>query len=155
EVVEAMAIARQDPDLANWFAQHQKFQLAMRAKFREIPAPERFKVALRARNNVIQPVVFWQRPLWMAAAAIFIALLGLSVFGLRPSLPDRFANYRESMVSYAVRSYGMDITTNDSTELRRFIASRGAPADYALTAGLNGLPLQGGGHLRWRGNPVS
>jgi len=155
EVIEAMSVARQDPDLAKWFSQHQKFQLAMRAKFREIPAPERFKVSLRARNKIVQPVVFWQHPTWMAAAAIFIALLSLSVVWLRPSLPDRFSNYRENMVSSVQREYVMDIATNDPAVLRQFIANRGAPANYSLTAGLNGLPLQGGGLLRWRGNPVS
>ena len=59
------------------------------------------------------------------------------------------------MVSAAVRVYGMDLTTNDMTQLRQFIAQRGAPADYELTKGLEKLPLLGGGLLRWRGNPVS
>ena len=154
EIAEAIQVARQDPELAKWFAQHQAFQLAMRARFREIPVPERLKVALTARQNIIHPV-FWQRPVWLAAAAIFVALLGLSVFWLTPSVPDRFTHYRETMVSYAVRQYGMDIATKDPTELRNFIASKGAPANYSLTAGLKNTPLKGGGILRWRGNPVS
>jgi uncharacterized membrane protein YbaN (DUF454 family) len=155
EIAEAIGVARRDPELAKWFAQHQAFQLAMRAKFREIPVPERLKVALTARQKIVHPVVFWQRPVWLAAAAIFIALLGLSVFWLTPSVPDRFTHYRETVVSYAVRQYGMDIATKDPTELRNFIASKGAPADYSLTTGLGNAPLKGGGLLRWRGNPVS
>src|SRR5580765_8356591 len=101
-----MKVARQDPELANWFAQHQAFQLTMRAKFREIPVPERLKVALTARQNIIHPVVFWQRPVWLAAAAIFIVLLGLAVFLTTSFVPDRFTNYRETMASYAIRQYG-------------------------------------------------
>lgn len=161
EVIEAMKVARQDPELAKWFAQHQAFQLAMRAKFREISTPERSKVALSARlalsapQKIIRPVAFWQSPVWLAAAAIFIALFGLAVVWLRPSVPDRFTHYRESMVSAAVRMYGMDVVTKDPTELRNYIAKEGAPADYTLTPGLASLKLQGGGRLRWRGNPVS
>ena len=155
EVAEAIQYARQDPELSKWFAQHQAFQVAMRAKFREIPAPERLKAALKASHKIVRPVVFWQRPLWLAAAAIFMALLGLSLFWLRPSVPDRFNHYRETMASYVERSYGMDITTKDPNQLRNFIATNGAPADYSLTQGLSNLPLKGGGLLRWRGNPVS
>jgi len=154
EITEAIQVTRQDPELAKWFAQHQAFQLSMRAKFREIPVPERLKVSIKARHKIVYPAVFWQRPVWLAAAAIFIALLGLSGFWLRPSVPDRFTHYRETVVSYAVRQYGMDIATPDPTQLRSFIATNGAPADYSLTPGLAKLPLQGGGRLRWRGNPV-
>jgi len=155
EIIEAMEVARQDPELAKWFAQHQAFQLAMRAKFREIPTPERFKVALRARHKIIRPVAFWQSPVWLAAAAIFVALFSLAVVWLRPSVPDRFTHYRETMVSAAVREYVMDVVTKDPSKLRNFIATNGAPADYSFTAGLANLQLKGGGLLRWRGNPVS
>lgn len=156
QVLEAMELASRDPELAKWFGQQQAFQLAMRAKFREIPAPERAKVELLARQSTIVPQpMFWQRPVWLAAAAIFIVLLGLSTFWLRPSVPDRFSHYRESMVSAAVRTYGMDIETNDMAQLRGFLGSKGAPADYDLTGGLASLQLKGGGLLRWRGNPVS
>jgi len=59
------------------------------------------------------------------------------------------------MVSAAVRVYGMDLETTDQTQLRQFIAKKGAPADYLLTQGLQRLQLKGGGLQRWRGNPVS
>jgi uncharacterized membrane protein YbaN (DUF454 family) len=155
EIIEAMELARKDPELGKWFAQHQAFQLAMRAKFREIEVPEHLKRTLLASQKVVRPIMFWQRPVWSAAAAIFLALLGLAVFWLRPSVPDRFRHYRESMVSAAVRMYGMDLVTSDGAQLRQFVATNGAPADYYLTQGLAKLPLKGGGLLRWRGNPVS
>jgi hypothetical protein len=156
EIAEAIEFARQDPELDQWFQQQQTFQLAMRAKFREIQVPERHKLALLARQKIVRPPQhFWQRPLWTAAAAIFVALLSLAILWLRPSVPDRFSHYRENMVSAAVRMYGMDLETKDPQQLRQFIAAKGAPADYDLTKGLAQLPLKGGGLLRWRGNPVS
>jgi hypothetical protein len=156
EVAEAIRFAEQDPELGKWFAQQKEFQSAMRAKFREIQAPERLKLALLAQQKIVQPPLqFWERPTLWAAAAIFVALLVLVNFWLRPSIPDRFTHYRETMVNAAVRMYGMDLETNDPVQLRQFIARKGAPADYDLTKGLAMLQLKGGGLLRWRGNPVS
>ena len=154
-VVEAIQAARQDPELAAWFEQQQAFQRAMRSKFRQIEVPDHLKGALLAGPKVVHPVVFWQRPLWIAAAAIFIVLFGLAAFLARPQVPDRFANYRESMVNAAVRTYGMDVETNNLGQIRQYAAVKGAPADYQLTQGLERLQVKGGGLLRWRGNPVS
>jgi len=156
EVAEALKLAEEDPALREWFAEHQAFQTAVRAKFQEIRAPEQLRIALSRSQKVVRPPLqFWQRPLWIAAAAIFVALLMLTALYLRPAIPDRFAFYRESMVSAAVRMYGMDIETKDPNQLRQFIAQRGAPADYDLTKRLAKLQLKGGGLLRWRGNPVT
>jgi hypothetical protein len=68
-----MKVARQDPELAKWFAQHQAFQLAMRAKFRRYPrrsGPSCALPALSARQKIIRPSAFWHSPVWLAAAAI-------------------------------------------------------------------------------------
>jgi hypothetical protein len=155
QIIEAMSVASADPELAQWFAQHQELQVATMAKFRAIPAPQHLKNQLLAHNKIVVPHGAWQRPLWLAAAAIFVLLLGLALFLPRASVPDRFTNFREIMVSAAVRTYAMDLMTNDMVQLRQFIDSRGAPADYQLTKGLARLDLKGGGLLRWRGNPVS
>jgi len=128
----------------------------MRAKFREIQAPERLKVALLARQKVVRPANLWQRPpAWLAAAAIFAVLLGVAAFIARSTVPDRFNNYRQSVVNAAVRIYGMDLETNDMAQLRQFVGKHGAPDDYEVTGPLAQLQLKGGGLLRWRGNPVS
>jgi hypothetical protein len=155
EMDEAMELARHDPELASWFEQHQAFQASMRAKLRQLEVPFQLKASLLASRKIVRPLVFWQRPVWVAAAAIFVLLLGITGFLLRPSVPDRFADYRETMVSAAVRVYGMDLETTDPLQLRQFIANKGAPADYRLTQGLEQLPLKGGGLQRWRGHPVS
>jgi len=49
----------------------------------------------------------------------------------------------------------MDLVTNDMQQVRKFMASRGAPADYDLTQGLGHLQLTGGGRLTWRSQPVT
>ena len=39
QVAEALALVKQDPDLARWFADYRATQNVIRAKFREIPVP--------------------------------------------------------------------------------------------------------------------
>ena len=156
EIAEALQLVEQDSELRDWFMQHQAFQRAVRAKFRGIPAPESLKHAILAQQKVVRPPIeFWRQPVWVAAAAIFLVLIGLSFVWIRPPVPDRFAHYRASMVTSAVRMYGMDVVTKDPAQLRQFIAGKGAPADYDLTGGLAKLQIKGGGLLRWRGHPVS
>ena len=156
QVAEALRLAEQDPELRQWLAEHQVFQSAMRASLRAIPSPERLKLDILANYKVVRPPAqIWRQPVWLAAAAIFIALLSLCIVWFRPSVPNRFSHYRQSMVTAAVRMYGMDLVTKDPDQLRQFIARAGAPADYDLTQGLTKLQLKGGGLLRWRGNPVS
>jgi len=161
-VGEAIELARQDPELALWFNEHQAFQAAVRAKFRQIRAPEHLKMALLVRQKVIRPQVWWrpqvrwESPVWIAAAAAVVALLiGLSSVWFRPALPDRFSNYRQRMVSTALREYRMDLVTNDMGSLRQLIRSKGGPSDYQLTQGLDRLQLTGGAALKWRSHPVA
>jgi hypothetical protein len=154
-VGEAMKIARGDPELARWFEQHQTFQAAMRAKFRQIQAPEHLKMALLVRQKIIRPPMWRQTPFWIAAAALVALLVGISGVWFRPSLPDRFSNYRDRMVSTALREYRMDLVTNDMGSLRALIRSKGGPSDYQLTRGLERLQLTGGAALKWRDNPVA
>lgn len=156
QIVAAVELARQDPELATWFAQHCAFQDAMRRKFRQIEAPAHFKAALMARQRIVQPAPWWQRPpMWIAAAAVVILCLGLAGLWLKPVRPDRFENFQARMVSTALREYRMDLVTNDMRQLRQFIASKGAPSEYELTKGLEKLQLTGGGCLRWRSKPVA
>ena len=154
-IVEAMEVARHDPELARWFEQHTAFQDAMRLKFRQIEVPQHLKLALLTRQKVTKPVLLQQSPVWWAAAAAILLVIGIANFLLKPSVPDRFGNFRERMVSTALREYRMDIVTNDMRTLRQAIRARGAPADYELSPGLERLQLTGGAALTWRSHPVS
>jgi len=155
EIIEAMALARQDPELAQWFEQHCAFQKAMQAKMRQIEVPVHLKVPLVAGDNIVPLPRRKRLPVWLAAAAVLVALVCLAGLMTRPPAANRYENFQVRMISTAVRPYAMEIVTNDMGELRKSLATRGAPADYELTKGLERLPLTGGGALRWRNNPVS
>ena len=159
QMVEALELARQDTELGRWFEQHRAFQKAMRAKFQQIEVPAHLKTSLLtqkpAQQSVITPPVWWRSPVWLSTALVVLLLLGLAGVWLKPPSPDRFANYQSRMVSEAQREYRMDLVTNDMRQVRQFMASRGAPADYDLARGLEHLRLTGGGRLTWRSNPVA
>jgi hypothetical protein len=155
EVAAALEQIQWDPELRNWFEEHCAFQVAMKRKFRQIPAPVRLRERLLAERRITRPAVWGRGPVWMAAAAVLVILAVLAVFWSRPRTPDRFADFRGRMVRTALRQYSMDIVTNDMQQVRQFMARRGAPSDYVLPRGLQGLSLTGGGLLTWRNTPVA
>jgi len=154
QMAEALEQVQRDPELRRWFEQHRAFQAAMRAKFRQIPVPQHLRETILASNPIVRPV-WWQRRAWLATAAALALLLALSALWLAPRSNNRFSEYRSRMVRDALRQYQMDVVTNDLREVRQFVAQRGAPADYAVTNGLETLSVTGGGCLNWRGHPVA
>jgi hypothetical protein len=159
QMVEALESARRDPELGRWFEQHRAFQKAMRAKFQDIQVPAHLKSSLliqgAAPPNLVAPRTWWHPRVLLVAVAAVLLLLGLAAVWLRPSVPDRFANYQARMVSEAQREYTMDLVTNDMRQVRQFVARHDAPANYYVPRGLERLQLTGGGRLTWRSNPVT
>jgi hypothetical protein len=91
----------------------------------------------------------------IAATAALIVVFALTATWFRPRAADRFSNFQARVLSTALREYRMDIVTNDMSQVRQFMAAKGAPADYRVAKGLQSLTLTGGGLLRWRNNPVA
>lgn len=155
ETQAALELARQDPELNEWWQHHSRFQRAVQAKLRSVPVPAGLKERLLAERKVVRPAVWTNRRAWLLAAAACGVLLAVVGFWPRSSSPDGFANFQSRMVSTALRQYRMDVVTPEMPRVRDFLASRGAPADYEVTPGLEKLKLTGGGVLTWRSQPVS
>ena len=156
QVAEALEQARRDPALQAWLEKHANFQRAMEHSFRQIPVPEDLRDRILSGRKVVR-VGFWTwRREWIRAAAVVALLLGLAALWFRPAPSDSFATFRERTVLGVQRVYpAMDIATNDMAQVRKFLASRNAPADYKLPAGLSRLPVIGAGVLSWQGRGVS
>jgi hypothetical protein len=159
QMAAALELAQRDPELGRWFERHRAFQKTMRAKFRQIEVPAHLKSSILIQGTVQPRVIatqpWWRSPVRLTATAAVLLLLGLVFLWLKPHTPDRFADYQARMVSEAQREYRMDLVTNAMPKIRQFMASRGAPADYHVTPGLEHLQLAGGGCLTWRSQPVA
>jgi hypothetical protein len=161
EIATALALARTDPELSGWLEKHCAFQEQMRTALRGIEVPPGSAEEILARRNVVrrpEPRAAswrWILPWAAAAAAVIIIAIVFAGGSLQPKRANTFANLELRMVSSALREYRMDILTNDVGEVRQYLKSRGAPANFEITQGLSRLEPTGGGLLRWRGNPVS
>ncbi len=156
QMAAVLELARRDPELGQWFAQHCAVQAALRAKFQQIAIPADLKARLLAGNKkILHPRFAWLQPVLWALAASIVLVCALAGFWLKPTAPDPLAQFQARMVGSALREYRMDLVTNDMRQVRQLMAKGGAPADYAVTPGLEKLSLTGGGILRWQNHPVA
>jgi hypothetical protein len=155
DVARALRMAADDPELQTWLERHIAFQSGARDLLRSLPVPPDLAERIRAEARIARPQ-FGLRVLWGAAAAVLLlgGLLASLWLGHSPERAD-FSTFRGRMVRAALREYRMDVVTNDLASIRRFLASRQAPADFQLTPSLSRLTPVGGGLLSWQGRPVS
>ncbi|MDQ6630694.1 MAG: hypothetical protein M3Y82_02925 [Verrucomicrobiota bacterium] len=156
---EALTRARQDAELRPWFENHCANYETIRNRLKQIPVPANLKENILTGQKSRDKIVFSSRSFWrqpvFAMAAMIILLLSIAAFWFQPRAKKDFSHYRIRMVSTALRIYGMDLETNDLTQVRQFLAQKKAPADYALPPRLAKLECTGCVVLRWQNNPVS
>jgi hypothetical protein len=154
EVRAALDLAQSDPELLTWYQTHQTFQQTVRTKLRGLSAPDALRQRIKAESKTVRPRFGVPGVYLLAAAAVVIAFLGLALFFPRGTA-NRFADYQSRMVRGVLREYRMDLVTNDLAQIRLSMASRGAPSEFNLPAGLAKLKVVGGGALKWRNNAVT
>jgi hypothetical protein len=160
EFAEALALARQDAELGRWFDDHCAVHSAIRARFRQITVPEGLKEQIISEHKARSVVVRWRRPALLAAAAIVLVLVSLAALWLsRTGIPPEdltLNGFRGQMVRAAVKSaYGMDLETNDVSQIRSYLAQQNAHGDFQLPKSLASTACAGCGVLAWQGNRVT
>jgi hypothetical protein len=154
EIRAAAEQAQRDPELQHWFDQHCAAQRRVRDQFAKVPVPSDLKGAILAGRKIVRPV-FWHRPALLAAAASIAVLIGVAALWSRPTPFQRFDLYRSRMVSTVWREYRMDISTNELSAIRAYLAQRGAPTNYVVPPKLEHLSVTGGGRLKFGNQPVT
>lgn len=157
EFVEALSVAKRDPELEKWFHEHCEVQEALRSKFRQIAVPEGLKEQIISERlaYVAPPAPRIKRAVALAAVCI-VLLAGLAVWVLQPREDKTFANFQARMVSTVARAYPkMDLETSDAKKIRETLAQKGGPANYVLPETLQKVPMTGCASLEWQGKPVS
>jgi hypothetical protein len=157
QVTEALALAKQDAELAVWFRELGTRQEILRAKFRQIQAPAGLKEQIISEQAAREKIVVWRRTTVFAAmAAAVVVLLTLAVFRLQPPLNDNtLALYQNRMVGAALRVYTMDLATDNPAKIRDYLKQNQAPADYILPAPLEKVATTGCAITSWQGAKVS
>ena len=159
QIAEALALAERDPELARWREQHAARQAALRAKFRQIPAPAALKEqiiseqAADSRRNTLRKKIVAVA----AGAAIIVSAVVLAPFGFphHTGADNTLANYESQMASVALRGYEMDLQTNDPAQVQAYLAYKRAPADYHLPAGLEHVAMTGCAIEGWQNTKAS
>src|SRR5207245_10585612 len=157
EFAEALEQAKRDPELGRWFSQHQALHITLRDRFKQLPVPAGLKQEILAGYRSAVVPVWWQQPAFqaLAAAAAIMLLIGVALFWSRPREDRSFTAFQSRVVRNAQRGYVMDITTTNLGEIRQYLSTQGAHADYVLPAPLEKLPGDGGAVLRWHNKTVS
>src|ERR1700722_2469998 len=93
EVAEALALAKQDPDLSLWLEQQCAQQQLLRAKIRQIPVPAGLKEQIISERVRYTQKRFFRQAVAMAAGLALVLLAGwrLTVFFHAPPADDTFA----------------------------------------------------------------
>lgn len=154
EAREALEMTRRDAELLQWWERQRIWHDAMRDSFGSIPVPARLQERILARAKIIEVPWWRQRFVWQAAALLML-LATLAVLLLPSRREDTFQTFRSRMVRSVLRTYSMDIVTNDMLQIRKHLATNQAPADYILPPGLDKLPALGGAALGWQDRRAS
>jgi anti-sigma factor RsiW len=168
QFAEALALAKQDAELAAWFADQQKFDAFASRKLKSVAVPSDLKAkilaeAIPARQKIVElpAPAWWQNlfrpPVSWAMAAMIVILLSLAVFWKRPESAAHFADYSAQMVSAAVNDTNhVDVENSDMKQVVAWLGEHHGENKFILPAALNGANgLVGCRVLEWHGQKVS
>jgi hypothetical protein len=160
EIAQALALGKDDVELALWFEEHCARQNALRDKFRAVLPPAGLKEQIIA-EELAKKKSTTRRERFVAVAAvavIIVAIILLSPFWLPHRTPvdePTLVNYGNQMAGIAQRGYGMDTNTSDPEQIRAYLAKHQAPADYVLPQGLQKTAVAGCAIEGWQNSKVS
>jgi hypothetical protein len=156
QIAGALEMAKQDPELTRWLAEHRARQETVRAGFRQIIAPAGLKEQIISEQAAQGKIIFRRRNAILTAAAVVAALVVLTPFWFpHRGKEDTFAIYRSRMAGVALRGYTMDLVTNHPAQVRAYLAQNYAPSDYVLPAPLEKTAVTGCAIEGWQGAKVS
>jgi anti-sigma factor RsiW len=173
QFARALALAKEDPELAAWFAQQQKFDALVGNSLRQVRAPAHLKaeilaLGISAGSPAESPISIWWRSLfswtspvsWVKAAAVvvpfIVVILGLVIYLKGPGNPGRFADFSGQMVQAALNDqHHLDVEASDMKQAVAWLGTRHSENHLVLPAALNGGGLMGCRVLDWHGQKVS
>lgn len=156
QIAEALALAKQDTELARWLEKHCEWQAALRGKFRQTALPAGLKEQIISEHAANRRRISARQSIQFALALVILLCGALAVVWL-PHLPsdNTLAIYQNRMSRVALSPYGMDLMTNDLVPIRAYLAQKRAPADFVFPAPLQHAILTGCAVEDWHGAKVT
>lgn len=160
DTAAALALAKEDPELARWLEAHCARQNALREKFRQLPVLAGLKEQIISEEAAKAKAASRREKIVGAGAlvAILIALgmIGYFVLPHKPAPANyTLAEYKNEMAFHALSAYGMGLLTNDATQIKGYLARNHAPSDYTLPAGLQSIAMTGCTIETWQATNAS
>jgi hypothetical protein len=156
QIAEALALAKTDLELARWLETYCARQFVLREKFRQITAPDGLKEQIISEQAAAEKMTFWRQKIALTAVVALMLLVVLTPFWFsNRGSDDTLAVYQTRMVGFALRGYAMDLATNNSEQIRAYLAQHHAPADFVLPAALKQAAPTGCAVENWQGAKVS
>ena len=149
----SVAAAKNDPDLARWFAAEQNFDQLVRSKLAEIqPAETRLRfTALRPQSSKRHRL-----PIILAAAAVLVFGFFFAYQGLVPAKSKLDLFEAEIMAMLGNRpGPRLDLRTDSLAQVDEYLTAHGAPQNKTLPARLETMPTAGCRAFTWNGAPIS
>jgi hypothetical protein len=156
-VQTALAQARWDDELGAWLAEQETFDQAMTQSLAETPVPPHLNAVIlqhaarpRTRRS---PLV--TRVRWGLAASLLLAGIVLGLVYGRPSRSTE--DFRVAMVEHLWVDLGehVDFESSNLVEVRRWLGSNGAAADFSLPAAVTDMRIRGAQVVNWSGQKVA
>ena len=160
EMAKALALSRENPELAQWLEAHCEAQAALRNSLRKITPPPAFKERIISEHKASLRQTWWRRPAVVATLAVIVIVIAIGSI-VTPNISrgpklTAFEAFRTRMVNSAVKSYAMDVETNDVAQIRAYLAKKQAHGDYVPPANLDEkTSAVGCAALNWQGKPVA
>ncbi len=153
---EARAEAKNDPALAQWWAEEQELDALIGAKLQSAHLPVGLQARiLERRAPVLAHRSTWGRKVALLAAAIAVCAVIFSSWRGPFQPQNSLANYRDEMVSFINVAPSLELETNDLQKVNNFLAQTDAPANFAIPEKLRAMEPVGCRTLRFRGHDVA
>lgn len=154
---EALALVRNDPELARWFAREQALDAAIVERIHSVPAPPDLATQLLLARKVIRPRAWWRKPVGLAAAAVIALLIAAaSMLLVRRNGETEFASFRGTMIEASLdMSKHIDVMGLDADELKQWLAEHRGHPRFVLPPSLAEKGIMGCKVLDWHGHRVT
>lgn len=155
----ALAQARRDPELAEWFARLQAFDGAIARKLGEVEVPAELRGAILAGARVSRPQptkAWWRRNplLAMAASLAMLLAVGIPAFW-STTRADASAELPSFATDYVAAGFFLAEHDADVGQLKMWLKGQNSPLPTELPAGFKKLRGLGCKTIDYRGRNIS